>query len=122
MIAAQLLVPFVEAPRNREARDNGARKGNRLMRCQHGGADPITVQLGRSRRAVERQQLALPCPPALDIPAARPPEPLLGAPEGATGGPLRAAAEPKREQSASIVGRKIDFAAQGDIAVLGVPI
>src|ERR1700730_15510611 len=103
MIAAQILVPLVETPRNREARDNGARKGNRLMRCQHGGADPIAVQLGRSRRTVERQQLLLPASPALDVALASPLESVLEARQRAITGLFRAAAEPQREQSASII-------------------
>ena len=122
MVAAQILVALVEPPRNRQAGDGRPREGRSLVRCQHRGADPIAVQVGRSRRAIERQQLLLPSPPALDVATACRLEPVLQARQRAMSGLFRAAAEPEREQGTAAVGRKVDFAAQCDIAVLGAAI
>ena len=43
MIAAQILISLVEAPRYRQAGDYRSREGSVLMRCQHRGADAIAV-------------------------------------------------------------------------------
>src|ERR1700748_725554 len=66
MIAAEIVVAFGKAPRNRKARNDGAR-GLVAMRVQHRGADAVAMEAFGITRFVERQQFGLLLSPAFAI-------------------------------------------------------
>ena len=46
VIAAQVVVAFIESPRNRETRDHRSVEALGLVRLQHGGRDPVEIEPG----------------------------------------------------------------------------
>src|SRR5262245_30532091 len=117
VVATEILVAFVEAPRNRETCDDSARERTRLMRANDGGADAIGI--GIAARSTERQEAVLPRAPARREIGQRRVHAIIQAGYNTMCRLLRPAAETERQDEFPAARGKIDLARERDIAVFG---
>jgi hypothetical protein len=114
VIASEVLIPFGEPPRNREAGDDVAPKGLGLVGAQDGRADAVEVPAAAGARAgvrdAGRREPLLAVLPAADVVRQRRVEALRETGQGTMPGLGRARAEADGQDEGRARSRQIDLA------------